>query len=309
MYDFDKVTRGGRPARSRGRYYLLLAVALVLAGAGSVAGAFLLSGDTGRLGERIVPGEFQPLSRISDEPKNILVLGVDKRPEGEGELPGVRADTIMLVRIYPETGQVKILSIPRDMYVEVRPGEMDKINASYSYDGISGTVSVVERFTGVPVDHYAVVDFAGFESAIDAMGGLKVETRGELPPGWKQKDGIRKLSGKRTLIYVRYRGTSGGDLDRIERQQQVLAALRSQALKWDTARKLPEITESVVEHVQTNLGVPETVALGQVLVKRGKNSTMTATKLEGTPEKLDNGSEVLVPDDRANADTLQDFLD
>ena len=78
---------------------------------------------------------------------------------------GSRTDTIMLVRVVPRTGDVKLLSVPRDLYVEVEPGEKDRINAAYNYGGIDETIDALENYSGVPIDHYAVVDFEGFKES------------------------------------------------------------------------------------------------------------------------------------------------
>ena len=71
---------------------------------------------------------------LAEGPLNVLVLGVDTRPD-DPEM-GSRTDTIMLVQVVPKTGDVKLLSVPRDLYVEVEPGKKDRINAAYNYGGI-----------------------------------------------------------------------------------------------------------------------------------------------------------------------------
>lgn len=149
---------------------------------------------------RIVPGAPQTLANISDEPRNVLVGGVDRRPEANSEVEGSRMDTMMLVRVYPDTGEIRIVSIPRDFLVEIGPSVETKINAAYSYGGASGAIRAVEDFSNVDVDHYIVVDFAGFEALVDAIGGLRIDVEeGQVPPHWKVKDGIQRLSGRKAL--------------------------------------------------------------------------------------------------------------
>ncbi|MGB3635325.1 MAG: LCP family protein [Rubrobacteraceae bacterium] len=249
-------------------------------------------------------GVFEMLASVSDDPQNILLVGVDERPEVEGS----RTDTMMLVRVYPKTGDMKIVSIPRDFLVEVEPGVETRINAAYSYDGISGTIGAVENFSNVYIDHYAVVDLEGFEAMVDAVGGVKVDVEeGLVPDNWKVKDGPQQLNGRRALLYARYRNTEGGDLDRIKRQQEVLAALRSKALRWRSAERFPQITRAVVDNVDTDLNIAEVTSLGRAMSKRARNGLMTSTQLEGRPETLEDGSKVLVPDDAANEYILQEF--
>lgn len=312
MQDFDRLTRSGRSGKRWKAICLLAAAALVVTlvvnlGAFTVSRALLGGEDTPRQAKA---GLLEQLSSVSGEPQNILVMGVDKRPGRGSEVEGTRADTIMLFRVYPDTGRIKILSMPRDLFVEIEPGVEDKINASYSYDGAAGTISSVEKLTGVYVDHYAIVDFEGFEEVINSLGGLRLDPdESVVPEQWKLGDGVQRLNGRRALLYARYRSTEGGDLDRIRRQQEVVAALRSQALKWRSVKKLPEIVQTLSDNVETDMSVTQIASLGRAVGEHGRGSLMTSTQLKGTPETLDNGSQVLVPDDRANAAILNEFTD
>ena len=247
---------------------------------------------------------------ITREPMNVLVVGVDKRPPDskEAQVEMTRTDTLMLVRLVPKTGEVKLLSVPRDLLLEIAPGVEDRINAAYAYGGIEQTMGALENYTGVPIDHYAIVDFAGFEAVVDAIGGVEVDVEDEMPPEWNMEEGIQRLNGARALRYVRYRDTACGDLDRIKRQQQLVAALRSKALRWNTVTKLPEIAKVIYENVETDLGLKEAITLGRVMVHRGLNAQLTSTQLRGTPDTLENGNEVLVPEDTANEAILERFL-
>jgi len=243
---------------------------------------------------------------ITDGPLNVLVLGVDTRPDDE-EM-GSRTDTIMLVQVVPKRGDVKLLSIPRDLYVEVEPGDKDRINAAYNYGGIDETISAVENYSGLPIDHYATIDFEGFEKVIDAMGGVRVDVgEGQFPDKFRMGEGIQRLNGHKALIYARYRGTPGADLDRMQRQRELVAALRSEALRWNTVKTLPEIMEVMDENVATDLDFNAAMILGQILIRRGRHAEMTSQQLQGTPQTLSDGNEVLIPDDDANQDILHDF--
>lgn len=306
MRDFQELTQNSRSWR-RHRWVGYLVAALVLVVGFGIAAAFTPFSGGRDLAEKAggeAPGIVEMLANVSDEPRNVLVVGVDERPEVEGS----RTDTMMLVRVYPKTGEIKIVSIPRDLLVEVEPGVEDKINAAYSYDGISGTIGAVENFSNVYIDHYAVVDFAGFEAMVDAVGGLKVDVEeGQVPPNWVVKEDAQHLNGRRALLYARYRNTEGGDLDRVRRQREVLAALRSKALRWRSAKKFPQITRAVVENVETDMSLAEITSLGCAMVEHGQNGLMTSTQLEGSPETLENGNKVLAPDAAANEYILRDF--
>jgi len=243
---------------------------------------------------------------ISGGPLNVLVVGVDTRQE-DPEM-GSRTDTIMLVQVVPKTGDVKLLSVPRDLLVEVEPGVEDRINAAYNYGGIDETVEAMENYTDVPIDHYAVVDFKGFREVIGVIGGVKVDVgEDQFPEKWHMGEGVERLGGRKALFYARYRGTQGGDLDRMQRQRELVAALRSKALKWNIVEKLPAAMKVMNENVQTDLGIDGAVSLGQVLIRRGKHAEVTSEQLKGEPKTLPDGAEVLVPDEDANQAILDKF--
>jgi polyisoprenyl-teichoic acid--peptidoglycan teichoic acid transferase len=316
MREFQNYTKAASSAHLR-RLLLalsagLLAVAALLVGmrAGAVPTPMEMLGYSAQ-GDSVAdaqdgghPGWLRGLlggaQEVPDGPLNVLVLGVDERPGSEVE--GSRTDTIMLVQVVPETGDVKLLSVPRDLLVEIEPGEEDRINAAYSYGGIEETMGALQG----PIEHYAVVDFEGFRDVINAMGGVEMDVEDEIPSKYGIKDGIQTLNGAQALFYARYRGTAGGDMDRIRHQQRLIAALRSKAFGWDTVAKLPHIARVMNRNVETNLAFDEALSLGRLLISR-EHAQMTASQLKGTPKTLPNGEEVLVPDQEANEAILAQF--
>lgn len=311
MRDFQDYTKEPGAARRRWWVWSLPVVVVALA----VVAAALAYGPGGGGPQGPERVEASPTSwiqrmfggggQLAEGPSNVLVLGVDERPESEEE--GSRTDTIMLVRVMPESGDVKLLSVPRDLLVEVAPGQEDRINAAYNFGGIEQTITAFEEYSDVSVDHYAIVDFEGFKDVINAMGGVEVDVEDEIPPKYKIEDGLQNLNGQQALFYARYRGTSGGDLDRIRHQQQLVAALRSQAFDWNTVKQLPEILRVANRNVQTDVGFADGVSIGRILIRRGPNAQMTSEQLQGDPETLDNGNQVLVPNDEANEPILDQF--
>ena len=245
----------------------------------------------------------------AEGPLDVLVLGVDERPPDskEAQVDGTRSDTMMVVRAVPGTGEVRMLSVPRDLLAEVEPGVEEKINAAYAYGGVEQAKTAVENLTGISVDRYAVVDFAGFEDVVDAMGGVEMDVEDELPPKYGIKDGPQTLNGEQALFYARYRGTPTADLGRINRQQRLVAALRGEALSWKTVTKLPGLVRVMNENVQTDLGLWQGISLGKALVSHDDGAGITSVRLEGAPQTLPDGSEVLVPDAAANEKILERF--
>lgn len=315
MIDFGRYTVGGsrKPRKRRGGRVLPASALRVFVSLPLFCAVILVSGsgifeapETGRLGDD--PRELAERRVLEDRAFNVLVVGVDQGPDGASEEAGARADTLMLARVFPETGEVRLLSVPRDLFIEVSPGYEDRVNAAYAYGGIRQTVKAVESYTGTNIDHYAVVDFEGFESVVDAMGGVRLDVRaGEYPPEWGLEEGSQTLSGEQALFYARFRGMSGGDLDRVERQQEIIAALREQALGLDSVSTLPEVARAA-ENVRTDLGFRKSVSLGGVLLGSGGGSRMETGKLVGEAATLSDGRQVLIPDDEENRRLIEEFL-
>jgi polyisoprenyl-teichoic acid--peptidoglycan teichoic acid transferase len=249
--------------------------------------------------------------KIAEESLDVLVLGVDRRPE-DAESSSAHSDTLMLVRVSPRTGRVQSLSVPRDLLVEIEPGMKDRINTAYLHGGTERATWVMENLTGISIERYAIVDFGGFEDVIDSLGGVTVDVEQPIRLGIEGRRvyipaGKQELDGLQALAYARYRGSACGDLDRIRRQQRLVAALRKQALGWNTITKLPAIVKVVHENVETNLGALQAISLGRALVGRGADGGMKFYQLKGKPETLPNGDQVLIPDEQTNERILEYF--
>jgi polyisoprenyl-teichoic acid--peptidoglycan teichoic acid transferase len=314
-YDLATRTRAGRYRWGRLRYRRRLVGVAILVGLLFATGAFTGIVREGGGSEADHPavkaGEARSSSVAPGESLNVLVLGVDRRPS-DAEGSRSHSDTMMLARVSTQTGRIKLLSVPRDLLVEVKPGVEDRINTAYLYGGTQRAKAVMENLIGITIDRYAIVDFGGFEDGVDTLGGVTLEVghpirvgidgrRVYIPPGRQELDGLEALA------YARYRGTACGDLDRIRRQQRLVVALREQALEWNTITKLPAIVKVMHQNVDTNLGIEQAISLGRALVGRGKSGGMRSYQLKGKPEILPNGAAVLVPDEQANERILENF--
>ncbi|NYJ36350.1 LCP family protein [Nocardiopsis aegyptia] len=187
-----------------------------------------------------------------DRPENetggltFLVIGSDSRDEmnredqnalSVGSTPGQRSDTIMLVRLNHDRDRITVVGIPRDLWVEVPGQGEDKINAAYAYGGPQLTVRTVESVTGVRIDHYVEVDFSGFVDVVDALDGIEVCLPEPIQDPKAHLDmaaGTHEVDGTEALAFARTRATARGDLDRIDRQQQVLSAMLDKAMSSET---------------------------------------------------------------------------
>jgi LCP family protein required for cell wall assembly len=176
------------------------------------------------------------LSKVSGgDPENILIIGSDKRA-GEEEEPG-RSDTTILLRLDPENDTIAVMSIPRDLKVEIPGFGTEKFNAAYAFGGPKLTLRVVKELTGLPINHVVNVDFLGFVRAVNSIGCVYTDvdrryfhSNAGLPPSEQYSEiniqpGYQLLCGKKALEYVRYRHTDT-DLVRSSRQQDFIGAAR-----------------------------------------------------------------------------------
>jgi polyisoprenyl-teichoic acid--peptidoglycan teichoic acid transferase len=169
------------------------------------------------------------------EPENILIIGSDKRAS-EPEDPG-RSDTTLLLRLDPDKNAIALMSIPRDLKVEIPGYGTEKFNAAYTFGGPKLTLQVVKELTGLPINHVVNVDYLGFVRAVDAIDCVYVDVDRRyyhsnvgVPPSEEYAEinvqpGYQLLCGKKALQYVRYRHTDT-DLVRAARQQDFLSAAR-----------------------------------------------------------------------------------
>jgi LCP family protein required for cell wall assembly len=202
---------------------------------------------------------------LQEEPSartmNILLMGVDARP-GEAIDIGVRPDALAVLHLDAQTGSCRMLAIPRDSRVELPGYGLSKINHALALGGIPYQEQVVEQFLGITVDHYGLIDFAGIEQVVDAVGGVTIDNPEAFSySGTTFEAGSQTLDGERALLYARYRGGPDGDFGRVGRQQQVLRAILQSASGRDAISLIPRLLPVVEDHTRTSLGPDEIVNL------------------------------------------------
>lgn len=215
---------------------------------------------------------------------NILVMGLDYRDWIADDGPP-RTDTMILVTVDPITKSAGMLSIPRDLWVEIPGFEHNRINTAYFLGeanrlpggGPELAMATVENLLGVSVDYYALIEFAAFEQMIDEIGGVEVLVREPMRISPRHRQSIQlepkgyRFDGAEALAYARARKTEGGDFDRAERQQQVMMAIRSQILEVNMVPRLltraPALYAELREGIHTNLTFDQMVALGMLAVQ------------------------------------------
>jgi len=174
---------------------------------------------------------------------NWLVVGSDSR-EGldaqaqerlrTGDTAGKRTDTIMIAHLPDNDTTPTLLSIPRDLEVNIPGKGRNKVNAAFAIGGAPLLVQTVEQFTGLRMDHYAEIGFGGFATMVDAIGGVELDIQTEIhdnETGATIPAGHQKLDGAAALAFVRTRkseATPRSDLDRVVNQRKFIGAFASE---------------------------------------------------------------------------------
>jgi len=195
---------------------------------------------------------------------NLLILGLDPRDNA------ARADTIMLLSLNQNNGEINIISIPRDMRVPIPGHGMDKINHAYAYGGLPLTRQTVEEFLDVKIDHYIITDFEGFVNIVDILGGIELEVEKrmryygidvtiELDPG------LQHLDGEKALQYVRFRSDEEGDFGRVRRQQLFLKTLLQEIIAFKNILRFPQILPELAQNIKTDLELNRALKLANRL--------------------------------------------
>ena len=194
-----------------------------------------------------------PEAATIEERLNILVMGLDRRVDDPEDSP-TRTDSMFVVSIDPYSKTAGVFSIPRDLWLEIPDGQggyfKNRINVAYEYGPIKKypgggpglAEATVEHNFGIKIDHYVVLDFVDFMELVEAVGGIDVEVQDYIvDPSYCVtaactdrevivfEPGLEHMDGERALAYARIRYGSS-DLDRIERQQQVIRAAVDKAL-------------------------------------------------------------------------------
>jgi len=205
-------------------------------------------------------------------PVNILVMGIDRVPEatpGSAAVFSGRSDTMLLVRVDPDENAVNVLSIPRDTQVRIPQVGITKINHANMEGGADlAARTVTENFEGVQIDRYIRVDTDAFKELVDLLEGVEVY----VPTRMKYTDntqklyidlqpGLQVLNGDQAEQFARFRHDATGDIGRVQRQQQLIRALRERLANPTILPKIPQIIDLLQSHIDTNMTLEEMLAL------------------------------------------------
>jgi len=248
-------------------------------------------------------------------PTNILFIGSDARP-GQG---ASRSDTMMLMRVDPNAGTIKYLSIPRDTLMDSQSCptcggyvQNQKINAAYFFAGDTGAIKTVEAFTGLPVNHIVIVSFDGLTQVVNDLGGVTVNNPTALV-NCGYSGGIKvsfakgpiTLDGTRALQFVRVRDCDT-DFMRERRQQVFLSALKSKIVSPTLMWEAPWNAASLVNALSTDMSTTDLTEMGWLEMTLSQPSKGRYL-LPGTPQFI-NGIDYVINDPAQSAAAKRAFM-
>lgn len=297
------------------------------------------NGNIGRLGGIFGPGTGDRSTNTSSGPVNILLVGSDTRAnlapgqsfQGTGAeyVTGQRSDTIILAHLYGKDDVAQLISFPRDSWVTIPaytdpktgktiPAHFNKINSALEEGGPPLLVKTIQQLSGLTVDHYAQIDFTGFKTMVDALGGVEIclpKAEREPKSGIDLPAGRSVVKGDQALAYVRQRyGLTRGDIDRIARQQQFLGAIVRKVLSAGTLTnpfKLNAFLNAATKSVQVDDGLSLSGLRDLALRAKGfsSGSVVFSTLPVANPAGMRGGQSVVLLDDAAVQRLFQGIKD
>jgi polyisoprenyl-teichoic acid--peptidoglycan teichoic acid transferase len=280
-----------------------------------------------------LPPEVQPTPEVITQPQPVidnpeivtfLLLGSDTRGG-----TSFRTDTILIGIVRPRDGQVSLISIPRDLWVNIPTVGMQRINTAYQFgqfsypSGGAGLLKDTILYNlGLKIDHTAMIDFDGFRKVVDTFGGIDVPISCPytdwrlLDPSYDPENennwflytagpGVLHMDGDLALWYARSRKKSN-DFDRGRRQQEVIRAIYKQALRTDSIARIPQLYTDLSSLFTTDLGLADILKLAPMALHLS-NADIRSYYIAGnlvTSWITPGGAYVLLP----NTELIQQML-
>ena len=235
---------------------------------------------------------------LANEPFYMLLLGTDGSAEREAsaDFAGdpTRTDTIILLRVDAPAKTATLVSLPRDTMIELEGYGTNKLNAAYAYGGASLAVETVSQLAGVPISHYAQINFDGFRDIVNALGGIEVDvpmTIDDADAGGHLDAGLQTLNGDQALILCRarhaYDEVGPGDLYRAANQRLVLTAIAKKILSSDLVT-IASSVNAISQYVTTDLDPLDIVGLAQALQGMDTSTSIFSATLPTTSEYIND---------------------
>jgi LCP family protein required for cell wall assembly len=215
-----------------------------------------------RSGTNIELAREKPVELKENEPFSVLLLGVDTGALGRTEQG--RSDTMIIVAINPGQKRTLMMSIERDIKVDIIGyGSKNKMNAAYAFGGVGMAMDTIESYVGIPIDHFVTVNMGGLQTLVDAVGGIEVENDLNFTyEGTHFPVGTLQLNGETALKFSRMRYTDpNGDYGRQMRQQKVIQGVINKALSINGVAGYQGILDAMGGSMKTDLSFDDMMTL------------------------------------------------
>ncbi|CAM2844725.1 LCP family protein [Hathewaya histolytica] len=245
---------------------------------------------------------------------NILAMGVDI---GDPKNPNdpKRTDTMILINYNIKNDRLAMISIPRDTYIEIN-GRPKKINQAHAIGGVKTAVSEVEELLDLKIDYYGKIDYSGFRTLIDAMGGVDMEIERNMKYDDEGQDlhiDFKKgttvhLDGKKAEEFFRWRknndgtGFVDGDIGRIRNQHQFMNKVFEKIKSPSIIPRIPSIVNTLPEYVETNMSSTDILAYAMKFARVSKENMYVKTL--GGEGKYIKGISYFIYDPKASSEIL-----
>jgi polyisoprenyl-teichoic acid--peptidoglycan teichoic acid transferase len=255
------------PDEGRGIWTRYLLGALLIVAAACAATSVAAFDEVNKVVDAFRHGQQVDIEGLAEadagKPQTIMIVGSDERAKGARDYDATgRSDTVILVRLDPSKKATAMMSLPRDLKVQIPGHGTDKLNAAYSLGGLKLTLKTVKQFTGLSVNHVVNIDFGGFRSAINALNCVYADidrryfndnSGGQNYATIDLKAGYQRLCGQDALDYVRFRHEDN-DLVRSARQQDLLRQIKAQLGVGRIIGNRRKLTHIFGEHTRSDIG-------------------------------------------------------
>ena len=291
-----------RKKRKRRKVVAIVAAAILVVCLGGAGVAFAyLNNITSNFSDGI-DGDLRAQlveTDLANEPFYMLLMGTDGSAERaeSAEYAGdpTRSDSIILARIDARNHKVTLVSLHRDTLIDMGEYGQNKLNAAYAIGGPAMAVETVSKLAGVPISHYAEINFDGFKDIVNALGGVEVDVPMEIndeDAGGHLDAGLQTLDGYQALILCRarhaYDDYGDGDSYRAANQRLVLGAIAKKILASDIGT-MASTVEALSEYVTTDLSVFDIIGLAQAMQGLDPSTDLYSAMEPTTSAYVDGG--------------------
>ena len=296
----------------KGRLFFTVLILLVLAAGVYTFLQYREGYNTAKESKVLQPIDFEGDKWSKGDRENILLLGADS---GAGGKEKSRTDTMMVISWDKEKNDIKIISFMRDIYADIPNYQSYKLNTAYYLGGVPLLQATLKNMFGIPIHHYALIDFRSFESLVDILApeGINVDVEKDMSEkiGVSLTKGEHQLNGQELLGYARFRADKEWDFGRVARQQKVIEALKDEVLSLQNVSNVPKFVGAAEGYIQTDYSRKDKVIRIMDAIISGKLEMEKMTiPIEGSYsfKSYKHAGSVIEINKEKNREAIEEFL-